>query len=1128
MTTEPLFASTSKKVEHDSAIRDNRNHGKVGEWLQHKVAKGSKLSIVSAYFTVSAYKYLREQLDGIEKLRFLFGDPAFIAVKDGLKPKRAFSFTDQGLSMLRQTMQRAEAKACADWLREKAEIKSLVKPNFLHGKLYHVERTEELQDALMGSSNFTGQGLGFGNSNMELNMVIEHPRDRKALKDWFEELWNGTAVDVRDVKEDVLKDLKQLYDDASPELVYFKTLYHLFESYLEEQGKGGFLSEHTGFFESEIWNMLYDFQKDGVKGAINKVLKHGGCIIADSVGLGKTFEALAVIQYFERLNMRVLVLCPKKLANNWTIYQSSQAHELNPFKRDKFNYTVLSHTDMGRRKGRSAPNGIALESFQWHTWDLVVIDESHNFRGNADSDEDEDYYNRAGWLLEKVIKKGVKTRVLHLSATPVNTHLRDLRNQINLINAGDPRAMAEKTGITDVNSLLKVAQGQFTKWADPVHNPVRSAKQLVEGLEPSFFKLLDELTIARSRRQVKAAYKDSELVFPERAKPENIYPNIDTLDRFLSYDSINDRILSYSLAVFNPFTYLKTAELKKEYEDKARLEGLPFTQSKRENLLIHMMKQGFLKRLESSIHSFATSMERTIQRIEKLEKDIEEFKLTHKEALEADPDALLPGEDERSEAGNDDSWTVGKGIKYKLAHIDLEKWNKALERDRGTMNELWNQAVAVTADRDAKLAELKKLIAKKVIDPHNEGNKKVLVFTAFADTANYLYKALEDFAKYECGAHMALVTGTRTMTTFGENNFDEILTHFSPRSKNREKMERMRKDGTIDILIATDCISEGQNLQDCDYLVNYDIHWNPVRVIQRFGRIDRLGSTNRTVHLVNFWPTKDLDKYINLKDRVESRMALVDLTATGDDNLLSNEKLDELISEDLRYRNKQLKKLQEEVIDLEDMEGSLSLSDLTLDDFRIELLNFIKGKEDLLRDAPEGLYAVVPAPDGKYGNMQTKAFDDSRLREILQPGAIFCLRRRAPLDDEPITEERLRALKGVNQMDPYFLLYVRQDGTVRFNYMQPKPVLEMFRLLCQGHPEAYHELCALFDAETQGNTDMSLYNGLLDKGVSGLASLLFKKNAEQLTTDRKATVVADGHSPTVPDAFDLVTWLVIK
>ncbi len=1112
-----------------SSIRDNRNRGSVGDFLKENIKSESDLAIVSAYFTIYAYNQLKSELESINHLNFLFGEPTFIKSIDPTKTnKRDFKIEDDKIVIPIESRltQKAIAKGCSRWINEKVSVKSMVKPNFLHGKMYHITRESGVEKAIIGSSNFTVNGLGLGGSpNIELNIVVDNDRDRTDLKSWFNELWNDDTGLVEDVKAQVLKYLEQLYVENEPEFIYFKTLFHLFENYLDEQQKGGLLTEQTGFFESEIWNMLYEFQKDGVKGAINKILKHNGCIIADSVGLGKTFEALAIIRYFELLNFRVLVLCPKKLSSNWTIYQASQNNNLNPFTKDKFNYTVLYHTDLGRETGRSQANGIDLENFNWGAYDLIVVDESHNFRGNPMEKTKDDgtiKMNRAKWLMEKIIKDGLKTRVLLLSATPVNNNLKDLRNQIHLITEGRKDAMFESTQIKDIALALKNAQTLFTNWADPKKTQERTIKQLIERLDSSFFKLLDELTIARSRKHIKSFYKAEEEIgkFPTREKPISVYSNIDLQDRFYTYDELNKIILKYKLSVFNPSAYILD-EKQQKYEELAATSGvLAFKQKDREYFLIGMMKVNFLKRLESSIESFEISMDRTIRKIEKLEEKIKEFEKQKLTTQEEDLATLEPDEDELEENSNDmEQWQVGKKLKFDLADLNLDQWLNDLEADRQALNQLYNFAVAVTPDRDAKLRTLKQLIKNKIDKPINDNNKKVIVFTAFADTAKYLYECLKNWTLNDLKLNIALVVGSESRTTFGRNEYSNILTNFSPLSKKRNLMKGIPQEGEIDILIATDCISEGQNLQDCDYLINYDIHWNPVRIIQRFGRIDRLGSKNDVIQLVNFWPTKDLDNYINLKERVESRMALVDVTASADDNVLATEQISELIADDLKYRNKQLKRLQKEVLDLEDMEESISLTDFTLDDFRIELLSYIESNRKKLEDAPFGLYAVVPSPSAKYTNqLDISKFSEAE-REIIKPGVVYCLKQKG---DTKGNEE-------VNPLQPYFLVYIRDDGQVRFNYTHAKHILEIYRLMCAGKAKPFEELCDLFNSETGNGEQMTKYTTLLEQAITGISRVFNKRSSQKITgNDRGALLIPKSKRINEMNNFELVTWLVIK
>jgi hypothetical protein len=1095
-----------------SGIRDNYDRGSVGNFLREQLKSGSAVSIVSAYFTIYAYAALQDELDAIGSLRFLFGEPRFVRSIDPDKTRnKAYRIEENGLKLANRLEQSRMARACADWIRNKVEIKSIRQANLLHGKMYHIANPGGVEEAILGSSNFTvsGLGLGNGNNNIELNLVVDGRRDRQDLLNWFDELWNNEKL-VEDVREQVLEYLAQLYRDNAPDFVYFKTLFHLFEDFLAEQAQSSLLSIQQQIVDTDIWRSLFEFQKDGAKGAINKLLTHNGCILADSVGLGKTYEALAVIKYFELRNERVLVLCPKKLRGNWTVYQAQNNSALNPFVRDRFAYTVLSHTDLSRSGGYSGD--IDLATLNWGNYDLVVIDESHNFRNNVQDrlDETGQIVSRPRYqrLLQDIIKAGVKTKVLLLSATPVNNTLKDLRSQINFITEDEDTALRESLGISSIQATITTAQKTFNEWASSKGE--RRTSQLMERLDSAFFKLLDGLTIARSRKHVQRYYKDSVVKlggFPKRHKPIAVYPGIDRCEGFLSYDHLNDEIGRYRLSLFNPSSYVYT-EYQPLYE-KDRVAQ--FSQATRENYLIGMMKVNFLKRLESSVSSFALTLERTIGKIEELRGRIEDFKRYRAEFSAANPDVdfdqLLPrtGDEEEDEELTD-AWTISKA-RFQLAHLDLDRWLHDLEIDRVQLLRLMHMAQAVTPECDAKLAELQQLIREKAKNPtrnkQNRPNRKVLVFTAFADTARYLYECLAPWARRELGIHVALVTGgtNGNRTTYGNAEFNQILTNFSPISKRRSDMPNMPQNAEIDLLIATDCISEGQNLQDCDFLVNYDIHWNPVRVIQRFGRIDRIGSINDAVQLVNFWPTEDLDKYISLKERVEARMALVDLSATADDNLLNVEALEDLITEDLRYRDRQLKRLREEVLDLEDFNESVALTDFTLDDFRAELARYIEANRKALEDAPLGLFAVVPIhPDFA----------------VIQPGLIFCLRQESGGKSET-----------VNPLQPYFLVYVLDDGNVRFTFTNPKQILEILRATCAGQTQPYEALCRAFDQGTQQGTDMSSVDRLLQAALTSVQRTFTRRAANSLISSRSAVLPTRAEQVTERTEFELITWFVV-
>ena len=999
------------------------------------------------------------------------------------------------------------AKECAAWIREKVQIQSIQKSNLMHAKMYHIANNG-VEDAIVGSSNFTVRGLGMSatDNNIELNLEVDSSRDRADVKPWFDEIWNDKEL-VKDVRDDVLLYLEQLYQNNTPEFIYYKTLYHIFEQFLGEQEKSGLLAEDVELVDTDIWNTLFEFQKDAVKGAINKIRQHNGCIIADSVGLGKTFEALAVIKYFELLNNNVLVLCPKKLRENWTIYHAGNNSELNPFLKDKFRYTVLSHTDLSRDSGWTGD--INLETINWGNYDLVVIDESHNFRNNTPGKKDEEgnliRKSRYQRLMEDIIQSGIKTKVLLLSATPVNNNLKDLRNQIYFLTEGQDDAFLKSLGIASLKRTLADAQRTFTDWAKQDN---RQTRALLERLSSAFFKLLDEVTIARSRKHIEKYYPDSLKKFggfPKRSKPIPVYvDDIDLKGQFMSYDELNDEISEYQLSLFNPSKYV-LSEYISQY-DVGQIGQ--FTQSDRENYLIGMMKVNFLKRLESSVHSFGITMDRTIEKIEKLEKRIKRFQEFRDENPDMDMEEIeieVLEDEELQEA-----MQVGKKLIFKMAHLDTERWLKDLQRDREQLELPRLYAKDVTVARDAKLAKLKKLIAKKVKQPPKDKkgrpNRKVLVFTAFADTAKYLYGALEQWAIEELGIHIAMVSGGTggNKTTFsGSTEFSNILTNFSPNSKKRHLMESMPQDKEIDLLIGTDCISEGQNLQDCDYLINYDIHWNPVRIIQRFGRIDRIGNINDSVQLVNFWPTPDLNRYIKLKNRVEARMALVDIAATQGDNLLEPEEIQDLLEDDLKYRDQQLLKLRDEVLDLEDFNESVALNEFTLDDFRIDLMNYIESERKNLEDAPFGLYAVVP-PDPKY--------------QMITKGVVFCLRQKG---DSTGNEK-------INPLQPYFLVYIREDGEVRFTFAQPKQILEMYRLLCAGVKKPYDELCNLFDEQTDNGGDMTQYNELLQKAVNSLSRTYQRRAVSNLLSGRGGTLVKRQKQVSSVTDFELITWLVIQ
>jgi len=1077
-----MFGTSIKKY---SGIRDNKLFQTVGDFLKENIRKDAQLNFVSAYFTINAYKDLKEKLDNIKCLNFLFGEPAFVKIADTETGKqKQYYIQDNNIKLQNTVKQKRIAKECSKWIEEKANIKSIKQTGLLHGKMYHILNENGEEIAILGSSNFTSKGLGFApNSNIELNLEVQDKRDMSDLRDWFYNIWNDDNL-VENVKPKVLNYLKKLYVDNPPELIYFKTLYHLFEEYIKDRKPFDEAIYKTEFTESNIWKKLFDFQKDGVKSAINKINKYNGCIIADSVGLGKTFEALAIIQYYRQIyGYKTLVLCPKKLRSNWTRYL--QPYKNNPFKDDDIKYTVLNHTDLSRESGYSGD--IDLSKVDWEDYDLLVIDESHNFRNNNTGRKGKQ--SRYEKLLNEVIKKGRKTKVLLLSATPVNNSLEDLRNQLYIITGDRDDTFKDLLGIPNLKQLISKTKNEFLKWAE---QDDKTQEKLLSSLNASFFILLDELTIARSRKHIKKYYKESiEKIgaFPKRHKPESEYSKIDTKDEFPSYDEINDRILKYDLSLFNP-----TKHLKKEYKElyKRNTDLAQFSQENREKFLIGMMKSNFLKRLESSVNSFRITLGNTLNRMDELkekinnlsEYDIEEESIINDDENDNN-DVIIPKEFE-----------IGKKLKYNLKHLNTQDWLKDIEKDEIELRYLFNKAQDITPDRDAKLQKLIKKIENKIQNPTvnkcGNPNKKVIVFTAFSDTAKYIYENIKGIVKNKLNTNIALVTGSSTETTFGKNNYEDILTNFSPIAKERDSQE----DEQIDVLIATDCISEGQNLHDCDYLINYDIHWNPVRLIQRFGRIDRIGSPNNYIQMVNFWATEDLDKYINLKRRVEDKMMLHDISSTNADNILRPDEV-EFLKQELKYREKQLKRMKEEILDLEDFKDNVTLTDFSLEDFRIELWNYIQANKEKLEKLPIGINAVTS-------------------KENHKEGIIFCLRQK----------NSSKLSKKINPLQPCFLVYITFNNEIKYTFVNAPKILEIYRNLCIGKDKADEELYNLFDIKTNNGKNMQQCSDLLCNAAL--------KTKERFDMQLRKAVYRQGIA--IPDKtnqindindFELITWLVI-
>ena len=1081
---------SNKNTSLKSGIRDNLFRETVHDFLEQEIKNGSALSIVSAYFTIYAYEKMQHSLNQIEELRFLFGDPDFVKRMDpNNTDTKAFDITDTGLALNQQLRQKPIAKACAEWIKEKVEIRTTRESNLIHGKMYHITNNG-VEKAIMGSSNFTMRGLGLtqDSNNIELNLEVDSNRDRQDLKAWFDEIWNDDKL-VEDVKEKVLATLGQIGKDHAPELIYYKTLYEIFRDEIETRKTNDQTLEDTHLYDTQIWETLYEFQKEGVKSVIARLLRHNGCILADSVGLGKTYTALAVIKFFELRNERVLVLCPKKLHDNWALYPAYNSQDTNPFLDDKFGYTVRWHTDLSRYSGD-------LENFNWRNFDMIVIDESHNFRNDTKPTRDADgnfvRHSRYTRLLEEVIKEGTKTKVLMLSATPVNTSLIDLRNQIYLMTEKREDVFRESLGIGNIGSLLRQAQKEFKQWEEEGgENGKKDKAKLLETLGAEFFQLLGGVSIARSRRHIKTFYAE-EMVrigeFPTPQKPENCHPPTD-LTGELSYKALADQIAEFTLSIYQPSSYVISEAAKQRLANEK--QKFRFNQADRERFLIGMMQTNFLKRLESSAHSLSETLERTVGKIDEMLEKIDKYEQNPR-IQDAAAD-LLPDDDE-----DDEEFLVNRARNpYHLRELDRTRWKKDLIKDKETLTAAWDNVKAITPERDGKLTAIKAHIRKKAQNPTTDKdgkmNRKVLVFTTFKDTAVYLYENLSDLAE-ALKLKMAIVSGSDT-----QNKFNVILNNFAPKARTQKNSVA----DEIDLLIATDCISEGQNLQDCDTVLNYDIHWNPVRIIQRFGRIDRIGSRNATVQMINYWPTEDMEVYLRLQSRVESRMALADTAASGDDDPL-NEFTYEQAQMELNFRDEQLKQLREDVLDLDALSDGVVMSDFTFDYFFAQLLKYLERNRAELEATPKGAYAVTT--------------NDNSPTET---GVIFFLQQRNATTD--------MEKKTPSPIHPYYTVYIRKNGDIRYGCANAKQVLDLFETVAVGKSDELRELCLQFDQETEHGQNMEDYNKLLNAVITHTTRSHQKTQTKNLgrsgTRGFKLPVASE--VPRDSSDFELVTWLVI-
>lgn len=1062
--------------------------------LKQTVKRGSKVSIAAACFSMYAYKELKAQLEQVDEFRFIFTSPTFIKEK-AEKQKREFYIprlsresslygTEFEIKLRNEMTQKAIAKECADWIRRKATFKSNVTGENMGGFMTVAAPAEEV--AYMPMNGFTTVDIGCERGNNSYNMVnrMEAPFSTQYMQ-LFESLWNDKDK-MQDVTDVIISNISTAYNENSPEFIYFMTLYNVFSEFLDDISEDVLPNEATGFKQSKIWGMLYDFQRDAVLAIINKLEKYNGCILADSVGLGKTFTALAVIKYYENRNKTVLVLCPKKLCENWNTYKDNYVN--NPIASDRLNYDVLFHTDLSRNGGTS--NGLDLDRLNWGNYDLVVIDESHNFRNGAGTHANTQE-NRYVKLMDKVIRAGVKTKVLMLSATPVNNRFTDLKNQLAIAYEGNSEFINEKLDTKKpIDEIFRQAQKAFNAWSK-LEPEARTTDALLRTLDFDFFEVLDSVTIARSRKHIEKYYNTEEIgKFPERLKPISRRPSMTDLSSAINYNQIYEQLMQLTLVIYTPSNYIFPSKMSK-YIDLTHNKGNNLTQKGREQGIQRLMSINLLKRLESSVYSFNLTLSRILALIKSTITSIDNFEKNGK----ADLDMYEASENDFDiDDENNDYFTVGKKVKIDLADMDYKTWRDELQRDADTLELLTLMIADVTPEHDLKLQTLLHLLDDKIKHPINEGNKKVLIFSAFSDTAEYLYDQVSVYMKEKYGLDTAVITGSidgRTTIKGLKDTLNNVLTCFSPISKSRDVlMPGSTKE--IDILIATDCISEGQNLQDCDYLVNYDIHWNPVRIIQRFGRIDRIGSRNDVIQLVNFWPDMTLDDYINLKSRVETRMKISIMTSTGDDDLINPEE-----KGDLEYRKQQLKRLQEEVVDIEDMSTGISIMDLGLNEFRLDLLEYIKTHEDLAKK-PKGLHAVVPATEEN------------------PEGVIFVLRNinnSINIDNQ-------------NRIHPFYMVYIGVDGEIVCDYLNPKKLLDTVRLLCRGKSEPILTLCEKFNKETDDGRNMEEVSQLLSDAINSIIDVKEESDIDSLFSTGGTSALMSQISGL--DDFELICFLVVK
>ena len=949
-------------------ILDNSTEEKkIINWFKNETPDNIKFNIVTGYFTIGAlYDFIQIVKDKTSEINIVFGDMLLENQIDF-----PVDLLNGDINISDAFLLPKKAKEVVDFLKkEKIRIK-ILEPNFCHAKVYLALSNDSLTKGyyVTGSSNLTEAGLGIKYyNNVELNLAGQ-PTDPQngELKLWFENLWTdfkakekvlNTDQKLIDVKEYLIQLIENFYKSYTPEEIYYKILYELFKTQLDEKESPNFLREIGRLEHSKIYQNLYSFQQKGVISLIKMLEKYNGAILADAVGLGKTWSALATMKYYQNKGFETILIVPKKLHQNWQYYHHLQN---SLFKDDEFKFVLRYHTDLQDERIESKHDHLTLDNFfQSNSNKLFIIDESHNLRNNKTG--------RYKYLLENLLntEKNPNHKVLLLSATPINTSLNDIKNQFKMMVSDKNDGFKDYLGIRNLDSLFANAQRKFNEWRSDDDGTI---EHLIQMLPDQFTTLADNLIVSRTRKII------TDLTFPKPLKPINVYVTPEQIGTIENFEELFKKFPP-NMAAYSPYLYLNKKANVSVLEDEWQ----------RDAFLVKMMYILLVKRLESSWYAFYLTLNKILDKSNAIYAAIQEFEKTNKSINIASGNSLYD-EDE------DDEYTVGKR-EVKLSDIQkdgkLALFKEHIKADISVMQNViedlktFQNQISKEKDYKSKDKKIEELI-KQINSKQAAGtNKKVLIFTTYRDTAYYLYNELSKRGYKKLG----VVSGSDSMYSYSNENlkqFEPLLERFCPFTKlfigknwpdytekksieNFDHWKKWIKDNDsktntileeeIEILIATDCLSEGQNLQDCDFVVNYDIHWNPVRIIQRVGRIDRIGSPNKTFGVLNFWPTDNINEYLNLEDRIVDRLVAVRLTGAEVNKDLIDKLTKKMVNDNTDESQKR-KLLEQMTLSIEDIEDSKSFgfSDLTLDIFRQELNASIRLDAKKWERIPKGSFS---------------------------------------------------------------------------------------------------------------------------------------------------------------------------